>query len=309
MVEILGHHHISMLTKDAKLNKDFYVDKLGLRMYLKTVNQDDPSMYHLFYGDEIGTPGTSLTFFELKPMGQTHKGTNTISRIGLLVPSEESLGYWKNRFETLGVDHDAIGIYNGMMSLHFRDHEGLEMVLLPNGNRKVPQDWRNNRYTDVPNEHQIMGMGPIEFKIDDVSEMKDFLENDLNFELVDSESELLYTIDFEGLYSDIVLREEEGEKERPGKGSIHHLALSVADEDELNKVKQLLDEKKVVHSGIVDRDFFKSLYYRHSHILIEFATEGPGLPYDDVEQLGQQLDLPGFLEPRRKEIEDNLEPI
>lgn len=309
MVKILGHHHISMLTKDAKLNKDFYVNQLGLRMYLKSVNQDDPSMYHLFYGDEVGTPGTSLTFFEIKPMGQTYKGTNSISRIGLLVPSEESLSYWKERFEKLDVDHDAVGIYNGMMALHFRDHEGLEMVLLPNDDRKTPQDWRNNRYTDVPNEHQIMGMGPIEFKIDDVSEMKDFLENDLNFEIVDSESELIYTIDQAGLYSDIVLKEEKGTKERPGKGSIHHLALSVADEDELNKVKSLLDAKEVVHSGIVDRDFFKSLYYRHSHILIEFATEGPGLPYNDVEMLGQQLDLPEFLEERREEIENNLEPI
>ena len=82
-------------------------------------------MYHLFYGDEVGTPGTSLTFFELKPMGQTYKGTNSISRIGLLVPSEESLSYWKERFEEMDVDHDAIGIYNGLMALHFRDHEGL----------------------------------------------------------------------------------------------------------------------------------------------------------------------------------------
>ncbi|GGI43158.1 VOC family protein [Mammaliicoccus stepanovicii] len=309
MVEILGHHHISMLTKDAKLNKVFFVEKLGLRLYLKTVNQDDPSMYHLFYGDEVGSNGTSLTFFELKPMGQTHKGTNAISRIGLLVPDEASLSYWKDRFEYLNVDHDDVGIYNGMMSLKFRDHEGLEMVLIPNNDRKIPADWRKNRYTDIPEEHQIMGMGPIEFKINDITSMKNFLENDLNFKLVDSESELVYTIDQEGLYSDIILKEEEGQKERPGKGSIHHLALAVKDEAELNKVKELLDNKEVLHSGIVDRDFFKSLYYRHSHILIEFATDGPGLPYDDVEQLGQQLDLPEFLEPRRQEIEDNLEPI
>ena len=309
MVEILRHHHISMLTKDAKLNKDFYVNKLGLRLYLKTVNQDDTSMYHLFYGDEVGTPGTSLTFFELKPMGQTYKGTNSISRIGLLVPSEESLSYWKKRFEEMDVDHDAIGIYNGLMALHFRDHEGLEMVLLPNGYRRTPQDWRNNSYSDVPKEHQIMGMGPIEFKMDQVTDMKNFLENDLNFDVADSESELLYTRDQEGLYSDIVLVEEQGKREKPGKGSIHHLALSVADEEELKKVKELLDSKNVVHSGIIDRDFFKSLYYRHSHILIEFATEGPGVPYDDIDQLGEKLDLPNFLESKREEIESNLEPI
>ena len=120
MVEILRHHHISMLTKDAKLNKDFYVNKLGLRLYLKTVNQDDTSMYHLFYGDELHTWNV-INIFELKPMGQTYKGTNSISRIGLLVPSEESLSYWKERFEEMDVDHDAIGIYNGLMALHFRD--------------------------------------------------------------------------------------------------------------------------------------------------------------------------------------------
>nr|WP_263314389.1 VOC family protein [Mammaliicoccus sp. Marseille-Q6498] len=309
MVEILGHHHISMLTKDAKLNKDFYTNILGLRMYLKTVNQDDPSMYHLFYGDEIGTPGTSLTFFEIKAMGHTHKGTNAISKIGLLVPSEESLNYWKDRFENSGVDYDPIGIYNDMMALQFRDHEGLEMVLIPNGERKVPQDWRYNRFSDVPKEHQIMGMGTIEFKIDQITEMKNFLENDLNFELVDSESELVYTVDSSGLYSDILVKEELGDKEKPGKGSIHHLALSVADEEALNEVKELLDEKEAVHSGIVDREFFKSLYYRQSNILIEFATVGPGVSYDDIEQLGSQLDLPSFLEPKRAEIEANLEEI
>lgn len=309
MIDIQGHHHISMLTKDAKLNKAFYVDKLGLRLYLKTVNQDDPTMYHLFYGDEIGTSGTSLTFFELKPMGQTHKGTDSISRIGLLVPSEESLSFWKERFMDLDVDHDAIGVYNGLMSLKFRDSEGLEMVLIPNGDKKTPEHWRKNRFSDIPEEHQILGMGPVEIKTSRISEIKDFLENDLNFSANSSESEMVYTVDSEGFYSDIVLTEAYGEREKPGKGSIHHLALAVADEDGLYKVKQLLDDKGVVHSGIIDRDFFKSLYYRHEHILFEFATEGNGLPYENVEDLGRNLDLPHFLESKREEIESHLEPL
>ncbi|MFP6334578.1 VOC family protein, partial [Bacillus subtilis] len=110
-MNIIGHHHISMYTKGAQINKNFYTQTLGLRLVEKSVNQDNPTMYHLFYGDEVGTPGTSLTFFELKPMGQTYKGTNSISRIGLLVPSEESLRYCKERCDEMDVDHDAIGIY------------------------------------------------------------------------------------------------------------------------------------------------------------------------------------------------------
>src|SRR5690625_6192883 len=99
MYKILGHHHISMVTKDALLNNEFYRDVLGLRRVKKTVNQDDPSMYHLFYGDQTGGAGTELSFFEIPMVGRTHRGTNAITQIGLLVPSFESLTYWENRLD------------------------------------------------------------------------------------------------------------------------------------------------------------------------------------------------------------------
>lgn len=103
MNTIPGHHHISMITKNAKQNNRFYRDILGLRRVKKTVNQDEPSMYHLFYGDRTGSPGTELSFFEIPMAGRTHRGTNAITRIGLLVPSEASLIYWKERFEEFGI--------------------------------------------------------------------------------------------------------------------------------------------------------------------------------------------------------------
>lgn len=121
MYKIPGHHHISMLTKDAKINNHFYEKILGLRRVKKTVNQDDPSMYHLFYGDLMGSAGTELSFFEMPIAGRTVRGTNAITRIGLLVPSLESLTFWKKRFEEFDVLHDEIETYAGRAALPFED--------------------------------------------------------------------------------------------------------------------------------------------------------------------------------------------
>src|SRR5690625_1283138 len=130
MYTISGHHHISMITKDAKENNYFYREILGLRRVKVTVNQDDPSMYHLFYGDLTGSPGTELTFFEMPSVGRTHQGTNAFTRIGLFVPSEESLIFWKKRFEQFDVHHGNITTYVKRQALHFEDRDGLKMVLL-----------------------------------------------------------------------------------------------------------------------------------------------------------------------------------
>lgn len=120
MFTIPGHHHISMITKNASQNNHFYKQILGLRRVKVTVNQDDPSMYHLFYGDKTGSPGTELTFFEIPMSGHTYRGTNAITRIGLLVPSVESLHYWKERFEKYDVYHDEIGTYANRPALKLK---------------------------------------------------------------------------------------------------------------------------------------------------------------------------------------------
>ena len=130
MHKILGHHHISMITKNTKKNNQFYQNVLGLRRVKTSVNQDDPSMYHLFFGDVTGSPGTGLTFFEIPMAGSTHRGTNAITQIGLLVPAEESLVYWKKRFDLLNVKHQEITTYAGRKALPFEDPEGLRFILL-----------------------------------------------------------------------------------------------------------------------------------------------------------------------------------
>src|SRR5699024_1059417 len=137
MYTIPGHHHVSMMAKNAQITNQFYKRILGLRRVKTTVNQDDPSMYHLFYGDRTGSPGTELTFFEMINLGQTHRGTNAITRIGLIVKDEKSLAYWQKRFDEYGVQHGALTNYARRPALHFEDPDGLRLVLIAATNGKT----------------------------------------------------------------------------------------------------------------------------------------------------------------------------
>src|SRR5690625_3538347 len=160
MYKILGHHHISMITKNATQNNHFYQMVLGLRRVKMTVNQDDPSMYHLFYGDLTGSPGTELTFFAMPQIGRTYEGTNMINRIGLVVSSVKSLTFWKKRFEQFGVIHGEITTYANRSALHFEDKDGLQLVLQVSD--ETPPLWEPWGKSTVPEEHQIKGMGTVE---------------------------------------------------------------------------------------------------------------------------------------------------
>lgn len=311
MHSIPGHHHISMITKNASKNNHFYRHVLGLRRVKVTVNQDDPSMYHLFYGDKTGSPGTELTFFEMPAVGRTYRGTNAITRIGLLVPSEESLLFWKARFEELGVNHGEITTYASRPALKFEDPEGLRMVLLVSSGAKV-EHWETWEESEVPIEHQIQGMGSVEITVRRLEKLVSTLTDLFGYEEISRTDHevILQSINGE-VFGEIVVRHLEGPSERPGRGSIHHLAIRVRNESELRHWEEQVKQRGFHSSGIVDRFYFKSLYFRESNgILIEIATDGPGFTIDgDVERLGEKLDLPPFLEGRRKEIEANLKPI
>src|SRR5690625_5103218 len=137
MKNIAGHHHISMITKDINVNNHFYTEILGLRRVKVTVNQDDPSMYHIFYGDLTGSHGTELSFFEMPLAGQTYPGTNAITKIGLLLPSEASLTYWEDRLNTFGVEHSGITTYANRSSILFEDKDGLRLALTVDDGSKV----------------------------------------------------------------------------------------------------------------------------------------------------------------------------
>ncbi len=312
MYKITGHHHISMLTKKAQENNNFYTKVLGLRRVKKTVNQDEPSMYHLFYGDLTGSPGTELTFFEIPMAGRTVRGTNAITRIGLLVPSRESLDYWKARFEQFNVSHEAITKYAGRDALHFEDEEGLRFVLLNNAGDEIPEFWTAWEEGPVDLTHRILGMGPVEMTVHRLSRTEKVLTELFSYTEVERIEKEVRFQSIEGqAFGEIVLKEQEGPSEKPGRGSIHHLAIRVKDEEELRYWDKAVKARGFASTGMLDRFYFHSLYFRdHNGILFEIATDGPGFTVDSsVEELGQKLDLPPFLEERREEIEANLEPI
>ena len=311
MHTISGHHHISMLTKDVKQNNYFYRTILGLRRVKVTVNQDDPSMYHLFYGDRIGSPGTELSFFEMPTAGRTHRGTNAITRIGLLVPSKESLQYWKERFKEFGVSHGEITTYSNRPALHFEDEDGLRMVLLAAGSEKQ-DNWEPWEHSLVPVEHQIRGMGSVEITVRRLKKLVNTLTEVFSYvKISETEEEvILQSVKGEKI-GEIVVHSLEGPTEKPGRGSIHHLAIRVKNETELLYWEEQVLNRGFRSSGIIDRFYFKSLYFRESNgILFEIATDEPGFTIDgNVETLGEQLDLPPFLEDQRTQIEANLQPI
>ena len=311
MYTIPGHHHISMITKNAKQNNFFYRTILGLRRVKMTVNQDDPSMYHLFYGDKTGSPGTELSFFEMPFVGTTYRGTNAITQIGLLIPSEASLMFWKKRFEHYGVRHGEMTTYANRQALHFEDAEGLRMVLLVAEGEKAAQ-WEPWQKSVIPIEHQIQGMGTVEITVRRMDKLIRTLTKVLGYTEVSrtDESAILQSVKGEVL-GEIVVKSLDGPTERPGRGSIHHLAIRAKDEAELIYWDEQVRARGFRSTGVVDRFYFKSVYFRESNgILFEIATEGPGFAIDgDIETLGEKLDLPPFLEERRTEIESKLQPI
>ncbi|KZE03424.1 Glyoxalase family protein [Bacillus mycoides] len=311
MYEIKGHHHISMVTKNGSENNHFYKNVLGLRRVKMTVNQDDPSMYHLFYGDRTGSPGTELSFFEMPLVGKTYRGTNAITRIGLLVPSEESLHYWKERFEKLGVEHSEITTYANRLALQFEDAEGLRLVLLVSNGEKV-EHWETWEKSEVPAEHQIQGMGSVEMTVRRLDKLASTLTDIFGYtEVSRSDEEAIFQSIKGEAFGEIVVKYLDGPTEKPGRGSIHHLAIRVKNDAELAYWEEQVIQKGFHSSGIIDRFYFKSLYFRESNgILFEIATDGPGFTVDgDVEHLGEKLDLPPFLEEKRAEIEAKLAPI
>lgn len=298
-MNIVGHHHISMYTKDAQINKDFYTQILGLRLVEKSVNQDNPTMYHLFFGDEIGSVGTLLSFFEISNVGKNRPGTNSIHRLSLLVPNEAALSYFKSRLTEANITTTDM-TYLNQPALLFKDVDNLEIVLLVNDNYKIPTTWRKNPYTNVPVQYQILGMGPVELRVREAQPTIDFLKNELNYAPRQDTDETIMTLDQEGLYTDFVVIEQQGERARSGQGYVHHIAVNTPKDSNLEAILNTINHNPGNNSGIIDRYFFKSLYYRHNSIMYEFATASPGFTVDtDIENLGKQLNLPDFMENQR----------
>ncbi|GGF83751.1 glyoxalase [Paenibacillus albidus] len=315
-----GLHHVSAITAKAPENFKFYTEVLGLRLIKKTVNQDDISVYHLFYGDEQGNPGTELTFFELPMAGRNRDGNNSISALSLRVPSDAALAYWAQRFTELGIEHGAVAELGGRLTLSFRDHEGQRFLLVSDENNAGVAGGKPWAKSPVPAEYGIIGLGPAHLTVESAETSAVVLEELLGFRrkstypsTTPGQPDVIVFETGEGGSGSEVHLEERNDlpQERLGRGGVHHVAFRVDNEEELKQWVERISTFKLPNSGFVDRFYFRSLYFREPNgILFELATDGPGFATDEpIEHLGESLALPPFLESKRAQIEAHLKPL
>lgn len=308
-MNLLGLHHVTAITARARDNHHFYTQTLGMRLVKKSVNQDDVSAYHLFYADGAGTPGTDLTFFDW-PAAPEQRGTRSIVRTGLRVDTPATLEWWRDR---LGVKNDVTE-RDGRAVLDFEDPEGQRLSLVADDAAHESTPWEQS---PVPPEHQIRGLGPMHLSIAKFESTDGVFRGLLNLQaartyvLEGREVHVYQTGDQPGPSRELhLIIEPDTPSARQGAGGVHHLALrtTLADYDAW---AARLSDYGVPYSGPINRFWFHSLYFREPNgILIEIATDEPGFTADEpLDQLGQPLSLPPFLEPRRREIEDGLTPL
>jgi glyoxalase family protein len=316
-MQLGGIHHLTAISAKPRENLAFYTGLLGMRLVKKTVNQDDVSAYHLFYADGKANPGTDLTFFDF-PAAPEQRGTDSISRTGLRVAGEVSLGYWRDRLKNAGgVVGDVVEV-DGRLTLPFEDGEGQRLVLVDDGGAGPASPWERS---PVPAEHQIRGLGPIVLTVRELSRTSFVLTEVMNMRRVRDYAARGAQIHVfamgeaggeRGPAAELhVIEDKDSPMARQGAGGVHHVAFRTPDEVQYHAWTKHLTDLRVPNSGEIDRFYFRSLYFREPNgILFEIATDGPGFATDEpMETLGEKLALPPFLEPRRAAIEAGLKPI
>lgn len=309
---LLGIHHVTAITDDAKRNYDFITEVLGMRLVKKTVNQDDIHTYHTFYADDEGNPGTDLTFFDFPEIPAAIHGTNSISRTGLRVPNDAALDYYLERFEEYNVKHEGIQELFGRKVLPFEEVDGQRYQLFSDENNSGVEagiPWKNG---PVPEDKAIYGLGPIEITVSYFEGFIKLMEDVYGFEVLEqTEEEALLEVGQGGNGGQMILRKDkESETEVQGSGAVHHVSFRVEDQAALEHWLEKYNRLDMRHSGLVDRFYFEALYTRVGHILIELSTDGPGFMQDEpYETLGESLSLPPFLENEREHIESVIRPF
>ena len=298
-MKLEGIHHITCITADAPGNVDFYVGVLGLRLVKKSVNQDDPTVYHLFYADERGSAGSDITFFEYPGARRGRAGAGMIHRITWRVASDEALGFWEQRLGDRGVE--AVR-ENGR--LRFDDPEGLGLELAVVGTEDEPLA---AEHPEIPAELALQGFDSVRAYARAPDPSRRLLEETLAFE---PRGEAEWEARGErrgGLYA---YDEAPAEAGIGGAGTVHHVAWASPMQDH-EPWRERVAKTGANPTPIIDRFYFKSIYFREpSGVLFEIATLGPGFTADEpLESLGDRLSLPPDYEPLRDRLEDILTPL
>ncbi len=284
-MKLEGIHHVTAITGDAPGNVDFYAGTLGLRLVKKTVNQDDPTVYHLFYADERGSAGSDITFFEYPGTPRGRPGAGMVHRVAFRVASDEALDFWQER----------VGGERTDGSLVFEDPEGLALELITDDSGEEPLI---AKHPEIPEEHALRGFAGVRAYTFDPTGSSDFLEQTLGFEpgfvaRGDKRS---------GFY----VYDVTDQRGTQGAGTVHHVAWSSTQEDH-EAWRAAVERGGGRPTPVIDRFYFKSIYFREpSGVLFEIATLGPGFAVDEpADKLGERLSLP----PNYEHLRDRLGPV
>ncbi len=307
---ITGLHHVTAIASDPQRTLDFYVGLLGLRFVKRTVNFDDPASYHFYFGDARGTPGTILTFFAWPGARRGIRGTGQIEAPAFAIPPN-SVGYWLDRFKEHHVPAEKTPARFGEEVLRFADPDGLAIELIVSISSAGVEPWADST---VPVEHSLRGFHGVSIALEGYEQTTKLLTETFGYRLVEQlNNRFRLAAPSEagaGRIVDLLCRPD-GSPGRVAAGSVHHIAFRARDDAE-----QLVWRERLVDLGynvtpVIDRIYFHSIYFREpGGVLFEIATDPPGFTLDEsLNELGNQLRLPPWLEPTRSQIEEVLPAI
>jgi glyoxalase family protein len=305
MQKTAGIHHITAMVNDAQRNIDFYAGVLGLRLIKKTINFDRPEVYHLYFGNETGNPGTVITFFPWEKQLKGRIGTGQVGVISYLIP-KDSTPFWENRLRKFNIEFSS-SIRFGEKYIHFNDPDGLKLELIERDEGPI-NHWNIG---GVQAENAIKGFSGTILYSAQPHKTTDVLENVMGLECIGQEGDFLRFKAEGHLGNTIDIQLNPSVRGLMGAGTVHHIAWRAQDEEDLHRWRSLLQDKGYYPTEIRDRNYFKAVYFHEEGgILFEIATDPPGFSVDEpVAELGKKLMLPSWLESKREELEETLPPV
>ena len=301
-----GIHHVSAIAGNAQQNVDFYAGVVGLRLVKKTVNFDDPSAYHLYYGDERGSPGSLITFFPYPRSRTGRAGVGQVAQVSFTIP-DGAIGFWLHRFVTYGVDHDVPARRFGQATLAFRDRDGLQLELVSTNAVDDSHPWTSR---DIAAQHAIRGVHGVTLWENALEPTEKILTAGLGFVRGATEDATTrFSVSDGGPTRFVDVRVVGGFlPPQGGAGTVHHVAFRAADDASELATRSAMSDLGLSPTPVIDREYFHSVYFREpGGVLFELATDEPGFTVDEpLDRLGAGLMLPPQYEPSRVAIEAKL---
>jgi glyoxalase family protein len=304
---ITGIHHITAIAGNPQQNIDFYTGILGLRLVKKTINFDAPDVYHFYFGDEMGSPGTVFTTFPFTGARRGTKGTGELTYTAFSV-GKDSLNYWIERLKKFGIS--VSDVYNRFENqlIRFEDHDGMGIELVANDK----DDRAGWSYGHIPLVHSIRGFYGATLNLQSKDLTEELLTRHMDYRLIGNEGNRFRygTLGKPGDIVDIVVNEQ-GRRGTQSAGSVHHIAFRTANISSQRSVQEILMQNGYMVTEVKDRNYFQSIYFREpGGVLFEVATDEPGFAIDEDEaHLGESIKLPEWAEASRARVEMNLPPV